>query len=246
MKIIFRNQEQHFGWRLRAVKALSEIPQLPFHSQECDPRPTSEYGRVTVNLVIKTLSWWLLDDNEKPDNYYQFLVGLNFVTSITREGESAARLDPMEAKKKKSEPLDILTLHWWQYHLDKPFTVYDRSLGRTSDPELSGYCQGICAPPCDGHYRIIHKNISAATTVALLNTLREAPQRTALCCWCWCKNDSPACLRQLIWFGIMDAYRKSLLCQTIQLSLNKPLDHRGCRAFSHPTQAGCGELQVLG
>lgn len=73
----------------------------------------AEYGEVTVDLVIKNVVMVTLDDNEKPDSYYQISCQFKFRNLDNKKRIEKVLLDLiMEAKRKReSEPLDSILLY---------------------------------------------------------------------------------------------------------------------------------------
>ncbi|HDX8891295.1 TPA: PilZ domain-containing protein, partial [Klebsiella oxytoca] len=62
----------------------------------------AEYGEVTVDLVIKNVVMVTLDDNEKPDSYYQISCQFKFRNLDNKKRIEKVLLDLiMEAKRKK-------------------------------------------------------------------------------------------------------------------------------------------------
>ena len=105
--------------------------------------------------------------------------------------------------------------------------------------------KGICAPPtATVIINIIHKDISAATTVALLNTLRKRLTHCALLVLI-VKSELSSLFRELIDMdNLMILTEKSSLSDYSAI-LSKPLTAEGCQALCTQRRLTARELQVL-
>lgn len=99
--------------------------------------------------------------------------------------------------------------------------MIDRARGITT-LNFQDIVKGICAPPtATVIINIIHKDISAATTVALLNTLRKRLTHCALLVLI-VKSELSSLFRELIDMDNLLILTENLLYQTIQLSSANP------------------------